>query len=228
MQLCSEALDVARLRKAAQQVREFLESERLAISMRVFDTSIALELRKKSEDEPRFSKAEAEFIREKTNILFHAVMAEVLDRPIYAPTEKRYEHRKLLDEVSLLFAPNVFAELPDIARYDFKEACSCILFERNTAAAFHLLRGTEDLIRNFFVRLSGTSVLPANGTWGDIENALKSVVPQPPQALLEQLRHIRKNFRNPTQHPEKRYDSDEVQDLLNLCIDLANRIAKVD
>jgi hypothetical protein len=41
------------------------------------------------------------------------------------------------------------------------------------------------------------------------------------------MRHLRRSFRNPTQHPEKKYDFDEAQDLLNVCIDIANRIGKV-
>jgi hypothetical protein len=35
----------------------------------------------------------------------------------------------------------------------------------------------------------------------------------PPAALLDNLDGLRRNFRNPTQHPEKVYDIHEAQDL---------------
>ena len=44
--------------------------------------------------------------------------------------------------------------------------------------------------------------------------------------LLSNLDNIRKSFRNPTQHPEKTYDMDEVQDLWGLCTEVINRMAK--
>lgn len=48
----------------------------------------------------------------------------------------------------------------------------------------------------------------------------------PQKELLDNLDNIRVSFRNPTQHPEKRYDIDEAQDLFNLCIEVVNRMAK--
>ncbi|MBI5022232.1 MAG: hypothetical protein HZB59_12415 [Ignavibacteriales bacterium] len=45
-------------------------------------------------------------------------------------------------------------------------------------------------------------------------------------SLLSNLDDIRITFRNPTQHPEKVYDIDEVQDLLGRCIDVVSRIAR--
>ena len=38
------------------------------------------------------------------------------------------------------------------------------------------------------------------------------------------LDHIRSNFRNPTDHPEKIYDIEEVQDLLNVRCDAISRM----
>ncbi len=44
------------------------------------------------------------------------------------------------------------------------------------------------------------------------------------QPLYDHLNNIRRNFRNPTQHPDKIYDIEEVQDLFNLCIDVVDRM----
>jgi hypothetical protein len=50
--------------------------------------------------------------------------------------------------------------------------------------------------------------------------------PRPDETLLNHLDHIRRNFRNPTDHPDKSYDLDEVQDLFSLVADVLNRIAR--
>ena len=47
---------------------------------------------------------------------------------------------------------------------------------------------------------------------------------RPPEALLNHLDHIRENFRNPTDHPDKVYDTEEAQDLLALCCDAMGRM----
>ena len=44
--------------------------------------------------------------------------------------------------------------------------------------------------------------------------------------LLNNLDSIRISYRNPTQHPEKRYDIEEVQDLWPLCVEVIGRMIK--
>ena len=48
----------------------------------------------------------------------------------------------------------------------------------------------------------------------------------PPKPVRDNLDNIRSNFRNPTQHPDARYDIDEAQDLLAVSIDAINRMAR--
>jgi hypothetical protein len=140
-------------------------------------------------------------------------------------TDKRIDVRKLLESVGELFAPGTYGTLPEIARFDYAEAGKCIAFERSTAAAFHILRATEDVVRLFYRR----HIRPAKAdlTWGQMTTALrqktKGRIPDP--IVLNQLDHIRNAFRNPTQHPNKIYDIQEVQDLFGLCVDVANRMS---
>lgn len=145
----------------------------------------------------------------------------------YVVTDKRIDVKKLLSNVGNLFAPGVFDACPDVARYDFIEAGKCIAFERPTAAAFHLLRGTESVVRLFYkkyIRPSQTGL-----TWGQMTHALSSKPSgkKPDSVILDNLDHIRINFRNPTQHPDKIYDIQEAQDLFSICIDSINRMTSV-
>jgi hypothetical protein len=144
----------------------------------------------------------------------------------YVVTDKRIDVKKLLDKVDGLFSPNVFDACDEIARSDFSEAGKCIAFERPTAAAFHILRGTESVVRMYYrcyIRPAQTGL-----TWGQMTHALvsKSSGKRPDSIILNNLDHIRVSFRNPTQHPDKIYDVQEVQDLFSLCVDAVNRMIK--
>lgn len=132
----------------------------------------------------------------------------------FITSEKRYSTEKLLSSVKSLMAPSVFDAMPYIAQIDFGEAGKCVAFERSTAAAFHVLRGTEDVLRQFYVSIVKRGrVEPL--LWGPMVTHLRkrSIGSE----ALDQLDIIRKNFRNPTQHPDKVYDVEEAQSLFSLC-----------
>jgi hypothetical protein len=144
----------------------------------------------------------------------------------FTPTPKRLDLTRLLSDVSSLFAPDVFNALPSGARYDFSEAGKCIAFERATAAAFHILRATEDVLRFYYngmVRHRRITSL----MWGPIVIDLrKRTLTKQYEPLNNHLDNIRVSFRNPTQHPEAIYDVHEVQDLWAVCVDVVNRMIR--
>ncbi len=157
--------------------------------------------------------------------LQRVVQAEGSGNFSYIATDKRLDITKLLGHAEKLFAPNVFEKLPDVAKYDFLEAGYCIAFERSTAGAFHLLRGTEDVLRSFYCQIiKRNRVNPL--LWGPIVSALRKRRHSPSPESLNNLDNIRISFRNPTQHPEKIYDIQEVQDLFALCVDVVNRMVR--
>ena len=126
-----------------------------------------------------------------------------------------------------IFDAGVFVRLSDIAQYDFSEAGQCIIYNRPTAAAFHILRGTEDVIKLYYL-----SFLPPPAhfkTWVQITTDLKGITTGiiPDRIIVDHLHNIGQNFRNPTQHPNKRYDIEEVQNLLGVCFEVINRIIKI-
>lgn len=177
--------------------------------------------------EARLSKDQAEEILERINVVANVLKYEATNLRAYIISDKRLDVNKLLSDVSVLFPKNVFYSLPDIAQYDFTQGGKCIAFEVPTAAAFHVLRGTEDVLRSYYSALLAGATPSPNLLWGPMVAELRRMTTDPPpKELLDNLDNIRVSFRNPTQHPDKRYDLDEVQDLFNLCVDAVNRIAK--
>ena len=151
--------------------------------------------------------------------------AELGLRSAFTTSPKRYSIDHLLRAPDALFGKGVFALLPEISRFDFTEACRCIAFDLATAGAFHLMRGTEGVLRYYYCELVRRKRV-RRLMWGDIIQDLRGRNNSAPKTLVDNLDNIRTNFRNPTQHPDARFDMDEAQDLLALSIDVANRMTK--
>lgn len=174
-------------------------------------------------DLDELTDVEASILRELMRDFSEIIFAETAGHKVFIVLDKRYDVNKLISNIPTLMSPNVFDSLPDIAQYDFKEAGKCIAFERPTAAACLLLRGTEAVLRHFycsFVKRNRVKKL----LWGPMTEHLRTRRKKIPEVLLNNLDNIRRSFRNPTQHPEKIFDIEEVQDLFGLCIDVVNRM----
>ena len=92
----------------------------------------------------------ADKVEKAVNKLDATLDAELRQRYSYILTPKRFREEHLLDAPGKLFKVGVFEELPYISKYDFKEACKCIAFDFPTAAAFHLMRGTEAVLKQYY------------------------------------------------------------------------------
>lgn len=170
-----------------------------------------------------FTAETARKLNDAIKILERTLFAEAHGKHAFIVTEKRIDVQKLLYDVPSLMGPGTFIALPDIAKRDLMEAGRCIAFERSTAAAFHLLRGTESMLRRFY-----RSIVKRNRVqlmWGPmVEHLRQRKRKPPPKPLLDHLDNIRLSFRNPTQHPDKEYDIQEVQNLLPLCVDVLDQM----
>lgn len=192
-------------------------TQRAANKLRQFRDALA-----RSDSDHNLTADEASELRDIMGDVRNTLFAEAGGNVAFIVTDKRIDVDKLLSDVPALMAPGVFNSLPDIAQYDFIEAGKCIAFELPTSAAFHILRGTEAVLRHYYcsiVRRNRAELL-----WGPMVESLRRRRTPPPAPLLDNLDNIRRSFRNPTQHPDKIYDIQEVQDLFGLCVDVINRM----
>lgn len=170
-------------------------------------------------------------IKEKLKKIDSILDAELNTKTGYILDQKRHPNNTLIKDINLIFAEGVFSLLPDMAKEDFKEAGLCLAFDRYTAAAFHALRGTEDVIKFYSSKLL-TKKLSSNATWGSfltaIEKEIKSkkINPAPSTELMINLDNLRKYHRNKTQHPIRIYSCDESQDLISTCVSAINETIK--
>lgn len=152
------------------------------------------------------------------------VFAEAQTKQIFVISGKRYSLEYLTGHPDKMFKDGIFGKLPPIAQRDLKEGFRCIVFSRSTAAAFHILRATEAILREYYltkIKRGRDKVL----LWGRMTQAL-AVKRNSDNKLLQRLEYLKNSFRNPTSHPEAEYNLDEVQDLLGLCVDVINAMGR--
>ncbi len=197
---------------------EFHVTRRASEKLKAFHETLS-----KKGEHAELSKSEADELKTIIKEIRGTFSAEAKGIYTYIVTEKRLDTEKLLNHMEELFAPKIFDQLSNLAQYDFKEAGRCITFERSTAAAFHLMRGIESILRQYYQTICQPG--KKDLSWGEMVYEVKKARdPRTDRSTVKHLDHIRSAFRNPTQHPDKIYDVEEAQDLFFLVIDVTNRM----
>lgn len=176
----------------------------------------------KSSKDYRLKPDDAKKLHRIIKPIYDSIFTELSTKKAYVITEKRINMNKIINKVGDLMVEGVYNGLASISQYDFTEAGKCIAYECSTAAAFHVLRGLEGTLRRFYEAI--TNKIVTKLSWSQIISDLEKYSLPPPKPILEQLDQIRKNYRNPTAHPDKCYDIEEVQDLFNEAIAVINRM----
>ncbi|NNO00349.1 hypothetical protein FKQ62_12980 [Vibrio sp. B1-2] len=214
------------------EVKELLSEVNFEVSLAMTDSEkfgrVEDEIKKKFESSPE------EFIdseeRERLTAVFYdlekVIFAESSTKKTYSLPARRYNTKYLLNSPDKLFKDGHFSKYSELARADIFSASKCLLFGEATASAFHILRATEDVLKSYYFHHRKQKRIP-KPMWANMLDQLKAKkTNKPPLALLESLDLIRKNYRNPTQHPEALYTIDTAQDLFGVCLDVLGKMAE--
>src|SRR5262245_61046831 len=93
------------------------------------------------------------------------------------------------------------------------QAGKCLAFEVPTAAAFHIFRAAESVMRLYYIAIFGTIPAKKLRNWGAYLKNLKSHGGADPK-ILHSLEQIKELYRNPTIHPETKYTLEEALSLV--------------
>jgi len=176
--------------------------------------------------EGKLSSSLVSDIKEEFSGLEKVVFAEAITKKIYVLPNRRFNTEYLLSEPSKLLKNGAFEKLEEIARIDFSSSCRCILFGEATAAAFHILRATESVLKSYYFHHRRKDRLKTP-MWGPMTQQLRAKSKnKPSETLLNSLDLVRTAYRNPTQHPEAIYEIDSAQDLFGVCLDLIGKMCE--
>jgi hypothetical protein len=106
--------------------------------------------------------------------------------------------------------------LSDGCKAEIDEAGKCLVYERSTAAGFHILRSLEIAIKQYLSTVPGFVMPPLNRqNWGEYIKLLKDNGASPD--VTDTLQSIKVNHRNPLMHPEDTLDLPQAVSLMAVC-----------
>jgi hypothetical protein len=144
---------------------------------------------------------------------FETLLDDELKRlPVYVLDEDKvgnFSIRKLLHGAANGYPKRTRDRLTLESRNEIDEAGKCLVYERSTAAGFHILRSVELTIRQYLLAIPGFVMPPLNRqNWGEYLKLLKDNGAT--REVTDHLHNIKDNYRNPLMHPEDSMDTDEA------------------
>jgi hypothetical protein len=172
------------------------------------------------EERPALLAARKATITEIAQKLNGTLDSELAVQQVYHPTRKRAFNLDLLvSEATAIFSDEVRAEMDSDEQDNIIQAGKCLAFEVPTAAAFHIFRAAESVMRRYYVAVVGTTPAKKLRNWGAYLKNLRDHGGADPK-ILHSLEQIKDLYRNPTIHPETRYTPEEALSLVGLAENL--------
>jgi hypothetical protein len=106
--------------------------------------------------------------------------------------------------------------LPPQCPAEIDEAGKCLVFERATAAGFHILRAVELALIAYLNAIPGFTMPPLNRqNWGEYIAQLKKNSAD--KGLVDHIQNLKDNHRNPLMHPQDTLTMPEAVSLFGVC-----------
>jgi hypothetical protein len=136
----------------------------------------------------------------------------------YVTKKGAYSTADLVNNAHFQVPEPTRSRLPEQTRTDFDQAGKCLAFDVPTAAAFHVLRGTEAVVRKYYEQIvpGGKTANTKMRNWGAYIRLLNKHGAE--AKITSLLEHIRDVYRNPVLHPEENYTDEQIQVLFGGCI----------
>lgn len=207
-------------------LKQYLEAVEFTVSLSGF---WKLEQFKKSLEETIstnsvLSDEECIKLRDLISTIESIVFAEAETKSIYVIENRRYNSDYLMKSPEKIFKKGVFDKLSKFCQRDIVNANLSLVFGLSTATAFHILRATEEVVRQYYkhhIKKNRPKVLLWKQMLDDLQNKKSK---KPLKLTIDNLNLIRENYRNPTNHPEIFYDIESAQDIYGLCVDVINKM----
>ncbi len=134
----------------------------------------------------------------------------------YFVTQKSgYDSGILVSNAEQNFPIELGTKVP-AAIVDLRDSGKCLAFELSTAAGFHVLRGTETVVRTYWKSISNGKPPPRLKTIGKYADEMeKSSYGN--KKVVATLKQIAALHRNPLMHPDESLTLDEAITLFGIC-----------
>jgi len=131
------------------------------------------------------------------------VLAELQTMPSYVVTKKgNYDSNDMVERGADVLPPEVRRKLSRHILSEVAEGSRCLVYDVPTASAFHMLRATEAVTHQFWLRVCEPASPPEKGkNLGFYIGELRGCEDADGQEVAELLNQIREKHRNDIMHP---------------------------
>jgi hypothetical protein len=131
----------------------------------------------------------------------------------------------LVADATAIFSADVRLEMDSDEKNNIVQAGRCLAFEIPTAAAFHIFRAGESVMRRYYVAVVGTNPAKKLRNWGAYLSNLKKHGDADPK-ILHSLEEVKDLYRNPIIHPETTYTPEQALSLVGLAENLISSMVR--
>jgi len=162
----------------------------------------------------------------KTAADFETVLrSELLVADVYYVTKKGgYDTGDLLGNAERNFPAELGVKVPR-AIGDIRQAGKSLAFELSTASGFHVLRGTETVVRSYWDAVAGGAPHPKLKTIGSYAKQLEDKKLGKVKTV-ETLKQVASLHRNPLMHPDESLSLEDAISLFGICSSAINAMLK--
>ncbi|MDD3288618.1 MAG: hypothetical protein PHX43_06390 [Alphaproteobacteria bacterium] len=185
------------------------------------------------ESEDRVNQHELAMIHSLVGKFEHALAAELNRAPSYI-AEKRgiYSTSDLIENAYQVFPPSLQTTIAASAQNEFNTAGRAIAFGLGTAAAVHLLRAIEIVLRQYYEMFSGGATAKGERNYAIYLKKLalladdESLSTRPDRRVLQMLAQIKDHYRNPLTTPETNITLEQATSLFGLASAIISMMAE--
>lgn len=120
----------------------------------------------------------------------------------------------LIEKGETVLSERTLSSLPASIKSDLREAARCLAFDIPTAVGFHIFRAVEAVVKEYFKTPSFSMPGKYRKNLGGYIEILENN--RVDNKIIDMLRHLKDNYRNPILHPQDSLESDEADSLFGV------------
>ena len=143
--------------------------------------------------------------------------AELQTMATYHATQKGiYSTTDLIEKAEYILPLNVIIKVSKGIREEIRHSGRCLAFDNATASAFHMMRATESIIRDYYISVCKPESKKALSNWGAYIKKLQQSEDPEVKEVVVLLQQIKDRHRNLIMHPEVVLSPDEAFTLFEI------------
>jgi len=185
------------------------------------------------ESEDRVNQHELALIHSLVEKFEHALAAELNRAPSYIAGKRGiYSTPDLIEHASQALPSNLHGTIATVAQNEFNTAGKALAFGLGTAAAVHLLRAVETVLRQYYELFAGSSAAKGERNYSMYLKKLSvlaeddSVALRPDRRVLQMLAQIKDHYRNPLTTPDSNISVEQATALFGMASAIITMMAE--